>query len=309
MVYEGENSKPTLVDLKPPFIFKNNVSNIAPHAHSNDIIYLELLNAPYNPNQMILWNPATREVKFLPSPPPMKPALCNFFHVAHEFGFDPKTNDYKVVSIVVGVEFFLEEYEKLNGQVYSLRSHSWKVVNVGVSARYIAKSMFNAYLHGAYHWLAESGGVEFVLCFNMSDDVFWKMNLPKVISQEENNKFYIRHSNIVVLNESVCYLREYMRSEFHFEILMMNEYGVEETWVKMFNLVRGPCPEILLELWKEDNDDVFVLEGEEFQPLVLYMIGEQKVVKEFPLRLGIEQRAFRNVESVVPLCGLVHEEA
>ncbi|XP_057432758.1 uncharacterized protein LOC130725558 [Lotus japonicus] len=141
----------------------------------------------------------------------------------------------------------------------------------------IAKSMFNAYLNGAYHCLAESDNVEFVLCFHMSDDVFWKMNLPQVISQEENNKFYIRHSNIVVLNDRVGYVREYMRSEFRFEIWMMNEYGVEGSWVRMFNLARGPCPEILLEFWNKDDEDIFVLGGDEYQPLVLHKIGKQEV--------------------------------
>ncbi|XP_057432006.1 uncharacterized protein LOC130724734 [Lotus japonicus] len=163
--------------------------------------------------------------------------------------------------------------------------------------------MFNAYLNGVYHWLAESGDVEFVLCFDMSDDVFWKLNLPQGIFEEEKNKFYIRHSNIFVLNDRVGYVREYMHSKFHFDIWMMNEYGVEGSWMGMFKIVRGPCPEILLEFWNKDDDDVFVLGGEEYQPLVSYKIGEQQVVNEFSLNLGIEQRVFRYVESVVPLSG------
>ncbi|XP_057432772.1 F-box/kelch-repeat protein At3g06240-like [Lotus japonicus] len=310
LVSEDEQSQPHAIDLKPLFIFIHRVNNIITHVHSNGIIYLELLGGvSHNPNPKILWNPATREVKFLPFPPPMRHAHNTFFHVAHGFGFDPKTNDYKVVNIVVGAYFFLKEYEKLSVQVYSLRSDSWKEVNVGVLARYIAKSMFNAYLNGAYHWLAESDNVEFVLCFGMSDDVFWKMNIPQVISQEDNNKFYIRHSNIVVLNDRVGYVREHIRSEFHFEIWMMNEYGVEGSWVRMFNLARGPCPEILLEFWNKDDEDIFVLGGDEYQPLVLHKIGKQEAMKEFPLRLGIENRAFKYVESLVPLSGLVHEEA
>ncbi|XP_057432662.1 F-box/kelch-repeat protein At3g06240-like [Lotus japonicus] len=304
---DEQSSQPTLVDLKPPFIYLENENNIIVHAHSNGIIYLELMGVPRNPNPKILWNPATREVKFLPLPPPTKHVHCNYFHMAHGFGVDPRTNDYKVVNIVVGAEFLLKEDERLSGQVYNLRSDSWKVVNVSVLARYIAKSMFNSYLNGAYHWLAESGEVEFVLCFDMSDDVFWKMNLPQV-TPEEKKKFYIRHSNVVVLNERVGYVREYMRSEIRFEIWMMNEYDVEESWVRMFHLLRGPCPENIVEFWKDDGD-VEVLGGEEYQPLVLYKIGEQRIMKEFSIRLGIEHRAFRYVESVVRLSDLVNEEA
>jgi hypothetical protein len=48
-------------------------------------------------DRMVLWNPATRELKMLP----LFPQQPNLYFVSHlGFGFDPKTNDYKVVRIM-----------------------------------------------------------------------------------------------------------------------------------------------------------------------------------------------------------------
>ncbi|XP_057432774.1 uncharacterized protein LOC130725574 [Lotus japonicus] len=164
--------------------------------------------------------------------------------------------------------------------------------------------MFNAYLNGVYHWLPISSlrdYVEFVLCFDMSDDVFWKMNLPQFPSQEENNELCVSNHNVVVLNDRIGYVREYtMPFEIQFEIWVMNDYG-QGSWVRMFNIARGTGLGKILEIWKDDNDDVVVLGGEEHHPLVLYKIGQQQVVKKFNVRLGAEHCVVRYVESFLPL--------
>ncbi|XP_057432757.1 putative F-box protein At3g16210 [Lotus japonicus] len=311
-VFEDEQSQPHSIYLNPPFISVH-VNNIGACSHFNGIIYLELFGVPLRPNPKILWNPGTREVRFLPFLPQMKPTLFTLFHGVHGFGVNPITNDFKVVNIIVDAEIWDGSDRKLIGQVYNLHSDSWKVVNAGVLAYFIYKSMFNAYLNGVYHWLAISSlrdHVEFVLCFDMSDDVFWKMNLPQFPSQEENNELCVSNHNVVVLNDHIGYVREYtMPFEIQFEMWVMNDYGVEGSWVRMFNIARGTGLGKILEIWKDDNDDVVVLGGEEHHPLVLYKIGQQQVVKEFNVCFRAEHHVVRYVESFLPLSGLVDEEA
>lgn len=71
----------------------------------------------------ILWNPSIR--KYVPLP---KPRITVFKHGKFEhvmgFGFDPKSNDYKVVRIV-----YLEPSKKFEIDIYRLSSGTWEDIS------------------------------------------------------------------------------------------------------------------------------------------------------------------------------------
>jgi hypothetical protein len=78
-------------------------------------------------DQIVLWNPATRESKKLPQfhrPQDETDPVYDF-----GLGFDPKTNDYKVIRILT----FSSQCEVA---VYSLRSDSWRVIDSSLNPSY-----------------------------------------------------------------------------------------------------------------------------------------------------------------------------
>ena len=136
----------------------------------------------------------------------------DYVNIVYGFGFNTKSNDYnKVVNIMTGVTHGVKEGQQPHGQIYNLSNNSWKTVDVTVLADRINSSTFTSYVNGVYHWLAKSGNDEFVLCFDMSNDIFFRMNLPSV-SQGNTNERVLLGSNLGILYDSIAYVNEYTPS-------------------------------------------------------------------------------------------------
>ena len=104
----------------------------------------------YYGEDMVLWNPATRESKVLPiikqRPRYTAPTVCFIFG----FGIDPQTNDLKVVRIV---DF--QRHKQSQFEVCKLSTNSWRVIDRSVNQLYVLESAkFPSYLNGFYHWKA-----------------------------------------------------------------------------------------------------------------------------------------------------------
>ncbi|TYH00491.1 hypothetical protein ES288_A10G281400v1 [Gossypium darwinii] len=138
-----------------------------------------------------IWNPSTREFKILPPSSIQCPSYFSpfeetyltlddveFYHAA--FGFDSKTDDYKVIRFVsltfVNSE---EEHPHLHSmyqvELYSLRSNSWKEIP---SPEYTPTytTLGNNYVDGICYWKAETGAyLDFrglILSFDMGNEKF-----------------------------------------------------------------------------------------------------------------------------------------
>uniref|UniRef100_A0A7N2R134 F-box domain-containing protein n=1 Tax=Quercus lobata TaxID=97700 RepID=A0A7N2R134_QUELO len=92
--------------------------------------------------EILLWNPATRESKLLPII--KQRSRYSGPYVAYNFGFgiDPKTNDLKVVRIV---DFYRHKQPQF--EVYNLSTDSWRVIDTPVGRLdYIFYPRFPSYL-------------------------------------------------------------------------------------------------------------------------------------------------------------------
>lgn len=145
-------------------------------------------------HNLALWNPATREIRTL-SVPHLSITYRSFIE-AHKhvfgFGFDPVTNDHKVVSIeMVWMESEMRDIihfpspmacHRKRVSIYSMRDDSWREFTGNFPKCYVCYSWARApyvegslypYIDGVYYWCAKDDNDRPVyLSFHMSDEVF-----------------------------------------------------------------------------------------------------------------------------------------
>uniref|UniRef100_A0A7N2L662 F-box associated domain-containing protein n=1 Tax=Quercus lobata TaxID=97700 RepID=A0A7N2L662_QUELO len=155
----------------------------------------------YYGEDMVLWNPATRESKVLPiiKQRPRYTALTVCFIFG--FGIDPQTNDLKVVRIV------------------DFQRHE--------------QSQFESILRLPF-WLLRC----FMISFDLSNEVFQETPLPPITEDPcSNNAIAIISGSVSLIVQ--YYVEEFDEEEVtvnrieRYDIWVMNETGVERTWTKV----------------------------------------------------------------------------
>jgi molecular chaperone HtpG len=224
------------------------------------------------PCKIVLWEPATRTMKFLP--PGEAESLKSSFpyedeanvHVfvnwyLHGFGYDNVINDYKVIRYVdVYAEDSLGEYVEdleeiisLGGidtnighlwEIYSLRSNSWRKLDVNMPYSLECTEGNQVYMDGVCHWLCEDHyeSDPFRPClvsFYLSNEVFFITPIPSDI----DDCFDVGGSwiNLAVLNGSIMLISFHVDTTT-FYISILGEIGIKESWTRLFNI--GPLPYI-----------------------------------------------------------------
>ncbi|CAL0303619.1 unnamed protein product [Lupinus luteus] len=143
-------------------------------------------------------------------------------HTALGFGFDTCDRDFKVIRIFNGVE------------LYSLKHGGWR----GIHCRYrklqeLQFSNTQCFLHGNVHWVVSPSYAtkSYVLIFNMVEEKFKKMVFPPNLVLDA----------LCTLQIKVTVIEGYLSVLDCSGIWMMREYGVAQSWTKMFtlNLERG----------------------------------------------------------------------
>ncbi|PQQ00373.1 F-box protein CPR30-like [Prunus yedoensis var. nudiflora] len=190
----------------------------------------------------MLVNVALREFQVLPELS-IQPHPCSMKNVG--FGFDPKTNDYKVVLIV---NCTCNEAQTLcfprQVLVYSSSCNSWRKADDTVPSSVdvsIIKSSINTYVKGNFHWLAANfvpGDVTAyyrVLCFSMFDEVLHEMRLPSCLTvvQDSDSTFYelASYNGSLSLIVSPCKPQEQW-----FDVWVKQDYDDDDSWTKLLSI-------------------------------------------------------------------------
>ncbi|GMI70328.1 hypothetical protein like AT3G06240 [Hibiscus trionum] len=248
-----------------------------------------------------LWNPSTREFKILPQSSVQRPPLVDSTSFGcFGFGFDPRTDDYKVVRFVTNY-FEENEDEGLMAfwshqvELYSLRNDSWKEISVPEVHAY-GSPLFNNYINGFYYWQAIRDSDYLILAFDMVDEKFSTLPLPQfggTLAQ-----YYLQLLDFNGLLGAIFYPRE--GTDKSFDLWVMNG-----SWTKTLSIESVPGVERPLGFWK--NGELF-LESSDHE-LVLFDPSTRELKN-----LGIH--AYREtmqiigyVESLIPINGRSeHEE-
>jgi F-box interacting protein len=230
-------------------------------------------------HHVLIWNPATGETKVLPGNRldyiPMD--YC-FGSTNVGFGFDAKTNDYKVIIVATTIHEVHHPYLQLpltswcQGEVYSLNSNSWRRID-RICADIHTDENCRTYTNGMFSWYGSCDKGYCLWSFDISNEVFLTTPLPDASDFEEKCG---RAS--FVLNELVAlaiyYVDTVLGSETCFDIWLLHEFGVEESWTKLITI--GPLTQINrpLGFWK--NEYSLFLENTDRQ-LVLYDFSTQEM--------------------------------
>ncbi|CAK9156624.1 unnamed protein product [Ilex paraguariensis] len=173
---------------------------------------------------IVLWNPATRQ--FRPIRVPFVNAWFSDMSTTFGFGFLPDENDYKVVRIP------LRKSNSTPVSVYSLGSDSWRAIRVAVPDMTFRLGAVS--VNGFLHWLAyQLKEIELIVSFDLRNEVFQQMAMPDSCGFDYEIK-----REIVVLKGSLSVIvySAPLTAGNSFEIWVMTEYGLQESWTKKFTI-------------------------------------------------------------------------
>ncbi|XP_019175214.1 PREDICTED: F-box/kelch-repeat protein At3g23880-like isoform X2 [Ipomoea nil] len=205
-----ENSSPTLVELSR--FSKSPCRSPRILGSCNGLLCLSTVHF-----KLILWNPSTRKSREFPDSFIQTKSGC---YIRYGFGYDERTNDYKVVKMF--------SFEKNGGRhenivkAYSLRANSWTMMS-GFSSAYIYGKC-GVFLNGAIHWEIRDTDSWDIVALDLGTERYRTMALPRA----ENGKFYwtLGVSRGCLL--ACCF---YYPKRTH--LWVMKEYGVAESWTKV----------------------------------------------------------------------------
>ncbi|XP_048324722.2 F-box protein At3g07870-like [Ziziphus jujuba] len=185
--------------------------------------------------RIVLWNPVTNEFKIPTLPENLSTSTCVF-----GFGFDPETNDYKVVAakeieVVPLYEFY----------VYNLSTGCWRRSlndrGGGVIKRNMKiKQRGSSCTGNAFSWWIMEGEKDHsrILSFVMASEKIILTSLPYGI-RSNNNGELVRYDQSLAVIYNDCNVHT---------IWVLGELGVEESWTCKFKIGRL-LPEESTALW------------------------------------------------------------
>nr|BAQ18969.1 S11-locus linked F-box protein type-3 B [Petunia x hybrida] len=203
----------------------------------------------------VLLNPATRNYRLLPPSPFVCPRGLYRSIGGVGFGYDFIQKNYKVVRIseVYGEPpFNCPSVMEWKGEVYDSSTDSWREL------AYVDQELpwpYNfpyseMFYNGAFHWNAHRNMVV-ILCFDISTEIFRSMQVPESCASYDEK----RHS-LLILDDSltiICYpdpRRVSSPVQDTIDIWTMNEYNVNDSWIKKYT-IRSPPIESPLAVWKD----------------------------------------------------------
>lgn len=191
--------------------------------------------------QVILWNPSLRKCVQLPIPRFIDTDLTHTYVLG--FGFDTRRVDYKVVRLIYILGKNWSVIVPPEVEVYELKTNAWRGIQTAVPY-VIPESSSQAFVNGAIHWIGYNPADKvapsprsIVVLFNMQDEVFGEMELPK--GGDYANRLNL---SLAVHQDLICLLHCHPMEEDGHQLYgvcwvwVMKEYGTADSWTKLFTI-------------------------------------------------------------------------
>jgi F-box interacting protein len=207
--------------------------------------------------------------EFISTPPLVNGVLLDSYV---GLGFSAATNEYKVLNTCVAHQ----------AQIYTIGTRVWR--GIGRAPSGLVRSPFNAFLYGALHWATQYGtGREFMHSFNFETERFETIPPPSHFAPKRRDREWL---SLGVL-ESCLLLCAFDDDSTKFDMWVMKDYGVQESWTRIF-VVENLYPR---RYKREDYEPIMFLNNGD----ILMSYGVGAVVCYNP-----ETKSFRKT-SIVPI--------
>ncbi|KAI5603697.1 hypothetical protein POPTR_001G262900v4 [Populus trichocarpa] len=199
--------------------------------------HLEELDCPFKSTWAALWNPSIRKTGSIPRPNVTFTSHGSFVH-SLGFGFDSISNDYKLVRVVYlqDCSFDFDEVPPMV-EVYTMRRGCWGMITNDL--KYVIREQSAcAFLNGVCHWIGYNSlerdePRHATVAFNLGNEVFVQMTVPDCLVWDD----FIDISLTVfdgMLSLVPC--KKWLWEETSCSVWVMKEYGVGESWTKLFHI-------------------------------------------------------------------------
>ncbi|AES87527.2 putative F-box associated interaction domain-containing protein [Medicago truncatula] len=262
----------------------------------------------------VLWNPSTHVIKLVPTPYVLVESFIpnvehfvsiNDRYYLHGFGYDNLRNDSKVICYVT-IRGEHDGYGDMSLDpiwvIYSLRTNSWRILNVfGMPCSLARIDGTQVYMDGVCHWLAEEVDDTLegpcLVSFYLSNEVFFITPIPSYL--DDCFDLHALWINLVVLNGSFA-LISYHKETTNFQISILGEYGIKESWTNFF--IVGPLSFIERPIGVGTKGEIFFIR--EDKELVCLDLNTQTIVKLACKKVNSIDRILIYKENILPIGGI-----
>ncbi|KAK9162194.1 hypothetical protein Syun_003096 [Stephania yunnanensis] len=171
----------------------------------------------------------------------------NMLFSSFGFGYDAKIKDYKLVMITNSTQTTETTDSASNIKVLTLGTNAWrKLSNVPYRVGLGPGKLIN----GALHWIDNETNQ--VICFDVEEEEFKVVSRPVYYNAAARVSVSVEVTELEGCLAVVC--RHQSRKCRDVEVWMMKEYGLEDSWTKMFSIDPKTLPPLLI---KNKNTGVF----------------------------------------------------
>nr|XP_043619615.1 F-box/kelch-repeat protein At3g23880-like [Erigeron canadensis] len=201
----------------------------------------------YDVKGIYIWNPSLSVIMCLTDV-----HTGGYRELGFGFGFDPKTDDYKVVKLPDDNHESGRWREPV--EVYSMKKGSWEFIvdKFPKGVHRYPKDVSKCYIDnhdGHIHWLCYYFNnkvvriIKTIVAYNLGGESFRHISLPDSIAYNDQYRW---HNVLSMLGGKLCVVSCARGDDGKFEVWVMNEYGVADSWVKShvlskLNLEAGTC--------------------------------------------------------------------
>ncbi|XP_026420566.1 F-box protein CPR1-like [Papaver somniferum] len=183
----------------------------------------------------LLWNPSTQEFKDIVHKEPYSIKEV----MAYGFGYDHKIDDYKLI-LMFQFNFNSEIH------VYTLGSSSWKII--GNTPRVHRGTGADTYslklLNGSMHWVARKVVVtgdqqtvtKVIVSFDIAEEKTKEIQIPIATCLLVEEEYKLRNVELVALGNELHLSVVSGKASDIFELWVMEDYGVVDSWTKLFSI-------------------------------------------------------------------------